>query len=237
MRPKFTFARSRWASSAASWARSWRVSSSTRMSPARTALPESKLISRHRAGKVRADHHAVNRLHGPDYSRGRGPFFPLHHHAGDRLWRRLKRSSLHRGLHLLELYEAQGRDQHRRHAQHQEHSLCHDFPFSLKATTYLHRRQLACKSRQLTSWLNPETGVPDANPAPSVESRFIFDSARARRGFELIQSQVQFLTRHCKFVAAESPLALINYWTRINCPSGGKSNGGALKSTRRIENI
>src|SRR5882672_447502 len=44
IRPKFTFAKSRCASREASWARSCRVSSSTRISPSRTALPESKLI-------------------------------------------------------------------------------------------------------------------------------------------------------------------------------------------------
>ena len=44
MRAKLMCARSRWASIAASWARSCRVSSSTSTSPAFTALPESKAM-------------------------------------------------------------------------------------------------------------------------------------------------------------------------------------------------
>ena len=88
---------------------------------------------RNGAGQVRADHHAVNRLHGADHdSAVEGHASCLRHDAGHRLGRRRETGSrLHRGLHLLELYEAQGRQDHSGHDQHQDHSLRHECPLQV----------------------------------------------------------------------------------------------------------
>ncbi len=87
-----------------------------------------KVNLRYRTWKVGADHHAVNRFHGADYACSRGPLLRFHHYARDRLRRRRIGSGLHRRLYLLKLKEAEGREQSRRHDQHQEHSLRHNSP-------------------------------------------------------------------------------------------------------------
>ena len=83
----------------------------------------------HRAGQVRAHGDALNRGDCSDRAQRGRPLLLLRHDGRDRFRRRLKRRRLSDGgLNLLELDEAQSRDEHDRHGQHQNHSFRHEVP-------------------------------------------------------------------------------------------------------------
>jgi hypothetical protein len=70
---------------------------------------------------------AANRRHRPDRVEGGGPPLLTGHDRCHRLRGRLKRRPLRDGcLDLLELHEAEARDEQQRHGQHHEHPFSHE---------------------------------------------------------------------------------------------------------------
>ncbi len=106
-----------------------------------------------RARKIGADGHALHRRHRADRAQRDGPLFLLRHHGGHGLRRRLEGRALRDGrLDLLELHEAQARDDHHRHGQHADHSLQH-FSASFGSTVPAFQ---SSKASTLEPW-NPGT--------------------------------------------------------------------------------
>ena len=126
IRSKLRRASSRCASTAASCARSCRVSSSASTSPSRTALPESNAIRSTVPGRSALTVTPCTAATVPiALKRGR-PLLLLRHDRRHRFGGRLERRPLRdRRLNLLELHEAQARDEQRRHGQHHNHSFRH----------------------------------------------------------------------------------------------------------------
>ena len=131
-RSRLSRARSRCDSAAASWARSWRVSSRTSTCPSLTGRPDSKLIDATTPGRSALTVTPTHRVHRPDRGEGGRPLLRPGLDRGDGLRRRLEGGRLcDRGLDLQGLDRPQDPDHPDDSHQHQPHAPAHSrLPFS-----------------------------------------------------------------------------------------------------------
>jgi len=95
--------------------------------------------------------------------------------VGDGFWRRLKRGGVHGRLDLSELSQAQGREEHRHHAQYEGQSFCHRVLLAENTSTTCKNRGV-CRCRQ--SWGSaievscPPHAQPNTPPHAPFQQRF-----------------------------------------------------------------